>query len=171
MLKLHRNYEKQHKKSLEICPKSFQHRPKNDPRSIKIRPWSVSGAKLRPGRLQDAQGQLYYWTFWAFGGWNCIPKDVFWNSVGSRMDPKTRFWVYVGMMTLQKMWQLQVLASATQTSKNGDSYRFWQPSRGEAQVVILFVVGGSGGDFPGRIFWISWIFNFFWIFQIFGNIP
>ena len=53
MLKWRRNLEKQHQKPIEIYQTSFQNRPKYDPRSKEMRPWSVFGAKLRPGRLKE----------------------------------------------------------------------------------------------------------------------
>ena len=38
----------------KIVQKFFPNRAENDPRSMKVGPWSVFGAKSRPGRLQDA---------------------------------------------------------------------------------------------------------------------
>ena len=47
--------------------------PRNDPRSMKIRPWNVFGAKSRPGWFQDARGSsgdyvgLWPLLFWSWG--------------------------------------------------------------------------------------------------------
>ena len=64
----------------------------NDPRSNKIRPLSVFGAKSRPGRPQDGQGQLTYSTFGAFLVENGAPRGHLGAQLGSKIRQKSHFW-------------------------------------------------------------------------------
>ena len=79
-------------KPWQICRKSVQNPSKNNPKSMKLRPWSVFGAKSRPGRLQDAPRRTEYSTFGAFLVENGAPSDNF----GAQQDPnihhKLHFW-------------------------------------------------------------------------------
>ena len=71
--------------------KSLQNQPKINPKSIKIRPWSVFGAKSRPGRQQDAQGSLVQSPPGAFLAENVAPRLDFWTPEKSKIAPKTHF--------------------------------------------------------------------------------
>ena len=51
---------------------------KNYPKSMKMRSWSIFGAKSRPGRLQDAPRQLGYSTFGASLVENVASRVDFW---------------------------------------------------------------------------------------------
>ena len=97
MLKLHRNHEKQHQKSIEICPKSFQNRPKKrsqiDESTSLERFRRQITPRLVPGRSGEFGGlrwplafallvlrPLLFWSFglrsfgisffWSFGLWS-----------------------------------------------------------------------------------------------------
>ena len=75
-----------HQQSMENHPQLFNillKSTKNDPRSMKMRPWNVFGAKLRPGRLQDAKGSSLQSTLGAFLIENGVPRD----HVGAHQEP------------------------------------------------------------------------------------
>ena len=63
-----------HEISGNNAPKSFQNRPKAAPKAMKMVPWTVFGAKSRPGRLPDVPGQPPYSFFFAFFAENDAPR-------------------------------------------------------------------------------------------------
>ena len=68
-------------KSLEILQISSKILPKptkNDPKSRKIRPWTVFGAKSRPGRLQDGPRTSKDSLFGALLAENVVSRVDFW---------------------------------------------------------------------------------------------
>ena len=65
------------KHALKIVRKSFQNRAENDPRSMRMRPWSVFGAKLRPGWLLQRRKTKFSANLVRFSTENCAPRVVF----------------------------------------------------------------------------------------------
>ena len=79
-----KNPSKMHKNPSEIDQK----RP---PESMKMGPWTASGAKSRPGRLQDAPRDRGYSTFGVFLAENGAPRlDL--GSQENRKSAKTALW-------------------------------------------------------------------------------
>ena len=70
--------------SMKILPKST----KNGPKSRKIRPWTVFGAKSRPGRLQDAPPHLPGNPFGAFLAEKGAPRGHLGAQLGSKIGSK-----------------------------------------------------------------------------------
>ena len=86
----------------KIYTESFQNRSEIDPRSMRIRFWSVFGAKSRPSRLADGFRKLPGYHFWRQGGLKRCSGDRFWDLVVPKIRLKSRFWAQVGTLTQQK---------------------------------------------------------------------
>ena len=78
-------------KSCQIGRKSIKNPSKNDPKSMKLLPWNVFGAKSRPGRLCDAPGHLEELTLERFLAENGIPRGHFGAQRGSQIHEKPHF--------------------------------------------------------------------------------
>ena len=73
------------------CQTSFQNQPKTIAKSIKIRPWTVFGAKSRPGWLLGGPGRTGYSTFGAFLAESDAPRLDFRTPGKSKIAQKTHF--------------------------------------------------------------------------------
>ena len=80
-----------HDKSSTIWPigqTSVQNLQKNNPKSMKMRPWNAFGTKSRPGRPKDAHRISGYLSFWCLSGRKWCPRDTFQEPLGSQNRSK-----------------------------------------------------------------------------------
>ena len=83
-----------HDKSSKIWPigqTSVQNLQKSDPKSMKMRPWNVFGAKSRPCWLQDPPTRWVYSTLWRLFGRKWCPRAALREPMGSQNLSKITF--------------------------------------------------------------------------------
>ena len=79
-------------KPCQIGRTSIQNPPNNDPKSMKLLPWNVFGAKSRPGRLQDGSRTTAVRPKINFLVENGAPRGHFGSQRVSKIHEKSHFW-------------------------------------------------------------------------------
>ena len=80
-----------HEISGKSVPTSFQNQPKAVPKSMKMIPWTVLGAKSRPGRLKVARCNSGSRVFGEFSVENGAPRVDFGTPGKPKIGPKPHF--------------------------------------------------------------------------------